>query len=330
LLLVVSCAEKKSEDLTGVKDEAFHLWMAKYHPEAEELPELGIYIQWLERSGLQQKLKIGEWMKIDYTGRLLNQNVFITRDSDIAKEVGLYENMTYYKPELRKFFPDESDEEYYDYMYNVPLGVIEMLRDKINLNDRVMIYMPPEKGYTHGYSAMTGYSSSSVAADAFSYVAMDVKLTEIIKDIEAYEKTQLSNYVINEMGLTMADSIAKGMYRVKTLAIPTAPEISETDLVSVFYTGRLVDGFIFDTNDENVAVENGIYSKDNTYGYLSFYGTSSEFVSGFTKAILNMRYGEKATVIFSSDLGYGAAGTSDGKVPPYSPLIFDLYVLGAD
>jgi FKBP-type peptidyl-prolyl cis-trans isomerase len=79
------------------------------------------------------------------------------------------------------------------------------------------------------------------------------------------------------------------------------------------YTGRLLNGYVFDSN------VNRTDSLNYTVG-----GTNS-YVQGFKVGVDKMRLGEKATFIFPSGLGYG--GTAKSNIPAYSTLIFDIEIV---
>ena len=61
----------------------------------------------------------------------------------------------------------------------------------------------------------------------------------------------------------------------------------------------------------------------NEYSSISMDGTSS-LIEGFKAGLYKMHWaGQKAIVLFVSDLGYSSTG-SGSVIPPYSPLIFEL------
>ena len=61
----------------------------------------------------------------------------------------------------------------------------------------------------------------------------------------------------------------------------------------------------------------------SSYSSISKDGSSS-LVEGFKAGLHKMHWaGQKATVLFVSDLGYSAKGNGD-RIPPYAPLIFEL------
>src|SRR5262249_20279736 len=89
--------------------------------------------------------------------------------------------------------------------------------------------------------------------------------------------------------------------------------------VDVFYTGKFLNGAIFDSNAKS--------KKPYT-----FQVGNHEAIAGWDIAFLKLHKGDKATLIIPSRLAYGADGfkkphSSDYIVPPFSALIFDVEVL---
>ena len=99
-------------------------------------------------------------------------------------------------------------------------------------------------------------------------------------------------------------------------------EVSDT--VSVDYVGKMLDNRVFDTSIESVARANSIFSSAREYVPLRYPIGFGFTLAGFEYAILQMKQGEKATVIMPSLYGYGSVDV--GTIPRNSPLIFELDV----
>lgn len=82
------------------------------------------------------------------------------------------------------------------------------------------------------------------------------------------------------------------------------------DAVTVHYTGRLIDGTVFDSS-----VERG---EPATFGV-------NQVIAGWTEALQMMKEGAAWRLFIPSDLAYGAHGT--GPIQPHSTLIFDVQLL---
>jgi FKBP-type peptidyl-prolyl cis-trans isomerase len=80
------------------------------------------------------------------------------------------------------------------------------------------------------------------------------------------------------------------------------------------YTGRLLNGFIFDSN----------VGKTDSLNYTI--GGNNQLVQGFAAGVAKMKLGEKATFIIPSGLGYGRQGSGD-KIPGESTLIFNVEIV---
>ena len=96
--------------------------------------------------------------------------------------------------------------------------------------------------------------------------------------------------------------------------------------VAINYTGRLLDGMVFDTSLEPVAKANGLYDPQRQYAPLSYTVGRMSLIRGWENGVINQPAGSKLTLIIPSWLGYGPQGAGD-LIPPNSPLIFDLEIV---
>lgn len=82
--------------------------------------------------------------------------------------------------------------------------------------------------------------------------------------------------------------------------------------VSVHYTGRLLDGMVFDSS----------HQRGRPLEFIVGYG---HVIKGWDEALLTMRKGEKRLLIVPYWLGYGESGRE--KIPARATLIFDVELL---
>ena len=100
-------------------------------------------------------------------------------------------------------------------------------------------------------------------------------------------------------------------------------------LVYTNYTGRLLDGTVFDTNLEDVARENDVFDPSRSYRIFQFTLGSTEAIQGFNIGFRQMSSGSKGVLIIPSPWAYRDFTTIPG-VPPNSVLMFDVEFLGMD
>ena len=214
-------------------------------------------------------------------------------------------------------------------------GVYDSL-STIKEGDVVRAYIPPSLAYgTNGSSFSGGYQGQTSAVGGDVAIIMDLELKKIVADPVAYETEQVQQFAYNHWGKRVDDTIAKNVYR-QTLELGKKDTLTVSDdtTVCVYYVGRFLDGFIFDTNIADTARKYNIYDSSIGTKYdslkISTNGTDTSYIAGFYKAIVGMKFGETAETVFTSLYGYGsAAQTPDNGtwINPYTPLRYTIEVL---
>ena len=110
-------------------------------------------------------------------------------------------------------------------------------------------------------------------------------------------------------GSLRGETTATGV-QIRTLEDGAGDPIKATDGAVIDYEGRLADGTVF----------------DSTAGRGPAGMIPGQVIPGFGEALQKMREGGRYTIRIPSELGYGASGAGEGKIPPNSELIFDIQV----
>ncbi|WP_158825507.1 FKBP-type peptidyl-prolyl cis-trans isomerase [Mucilaginibacter lacusdianchii] len=99
------------------------------------------------------------------------------------------------------------------------------------------------------------------------------------------------------------------------------------DSVWVNYTGKLLNGTVFDTSVEPVAKTSGVYQAGRKYEPIALAVGMGQVIPGWDEGLQLLNEGSKATFIIPYKLAYGERGTPDGSIPPFSSLVFDVEVV---
>src|SRR6266567_3300893 len=101
---------------------------------------------------------------------------------------------------------------------------------------------------------------------------------------------------------------------IKTTQEGTGAAVKAGDTVSVLYTGKLMDGTVFDASSKH-----GNQPFDFQVG-------AGMVIKGWDQGLVGAKVGEKRTLTIPSDLAYGPQGIP-GTIPGGATLIFDVEVL---
>lgn len=149
-----------------------------------------------------------------------------------------------------------------------------------------------------------------------SYLTFNVKLhkvrtqQELVNEMQQKEVTGRNDYLAKN---NITDKpLASGMYIINR-AGGSGSIIKEGQTAFVLYTGKLVNGTVFDASAMHDNKPIDVKVGDH------------KVIPAWEEALATMKKGEKATLIIPSEIGYGAQG--GGPIPPYSTLLFDIEVV---
>jgi FKBP-type peptidyl-prolyl cis-trans isomerase len=95
------------------------------------------------------------------------------------------------------------------------------------------------------------------------------------------------------------------------------------DTLFVNYTGKTLDGKVFDSSVEEDAKKAGLNQPGRTYEPLKFVIGTDPIIQGWNEGLMLMPEGSKAILVIPSKLAYGDQGSGDA-IPPFSTLVFNV------
>lgn len=99
--------------------------------------------------------------------------------------------------------------------------------------------------------------------------------------------------------------------------------------VAINYTGRLLDGTIFDSSVESDARSGEIYDANRPYKPLTYVVGKMGLIPGWEQGIMGQPQGTILQLVIPSALAYGSHGAGS-KILPFSPLVFDIEIVSVN
>jgi FKBP-type peptidyl-prolyl cis-trans isomerase 2 len=319
LAVTIGCSKGSSVDTSSMEKDYLEAWISVNHPGVTSSGR-GIYI--LEDvPGTGEALgKDDFYVFLDYTETDLDGNVASTSSKKLSQQIGTYSPSNYYGDNILIL-----DESY------TQLGVLDLIEGMRVGGKRI--------GVVPGWLnvALADYNKNTSGSNSIFTITLKDKTS----DIKAWEADTLAKYVAIHMPGT--DSTMFGYY-CKTLKEPASGATFPSDTTFyINYTGRLLNGQVFDTTIEDTAKVYGLYSSGRSYApmviklpgdddytkiTLSTSETSegSTLVDGFAYCLSKLRPFEKVVCAFYSELGYGYSG-SGSSIPKFSPIVFEIEVV---
>jgi FKBP-type peptidyl-prolyl cis-trans isomerase len=139
--------------------------------------------------------------------------------------------------------------------------------------------------------------------------------------IEAYIKTKMSRNPALKL------SHEKNVYYLYEPG-DTTVSVSAGDLISFYYAGTLLNDTsrYFDTNYEALANALKLDMTSEKFEPIEAVAGNNSLLPGLSTGLDMVHSGDAGEIIFNSDMGFGEKG--NGLVPPFSPLIFKIVIVG--
>lgn len=323
---MTSCAKEATESKNGDNKLYLDAWLSVHYPNIQPTG-LGIYIT-DDQPGTGDE--IGEkdfYYFVRYTATDLDGTIGSTTEEKVAQQVGSYSKGDYYGPTV-----------VLNSSLATQVGVLEMIKGMRVGGTRTAI-IPGWLNVTldgdEGYETGDDYFKNETGSNAI----YTITLTDKTEDIHKWEVDSLERYTARVMG--DVDSTFYGYY-YQQLKEPTDTTTLPRDTTFyINYTGRLLNGQVFDTTVEDTAKFYGIYSASKTYepqkvtlsedhSGITLGGSSSSdgntVIEGFAYCLSKLKSYEKGVCAFYSYLGYGYSG-SGSSIPKYAPLSFEIEIV---
>ena len=319
LAILSGCAKESSVDTTGMEKEYMEAWMNANHP---GVPATGRGIYILEDvPGTGAAISDDDlYLFLEYTETDLEGNISSTTSKKLAQQIGTYKTSNYYGDNIIIL-----DEAY------TQVGVLDLI-DGMRVGGTRVGVVP---GWLN--VGLADYNNKKSGSNSI----YTIKVKDKTSDIKAWEADTLAKYVAIHMPGT--DSTMFGYY-CKTLKEPASGATFPSDTsFYINYTGRLLNGQVFDTTIEDTAKVYGLYSSGRSYtpvviklpgddDYTKITLSTSEtsegstLVDGFAYCLSKLRPFEKVVCAFYSELGYGYSG-SGSSIPKFAPIVFEIEVV---
>lgn len=327
-IIPASCARIISEGVNEAEQRYFNAWLKVNGISESQKAGRGIYI--LEKTETVSGTTVGAdgYAIVEYTTTDLEGNITDYTDMEQAKQLGTYSPGSYYGPKVWTTTAETIRAGLYDGIAGMKIG------------ERRRFIVP---SWLMSYKNLATEAEYLAVSSDNSTTIFDVTVKDFTKDINQWQFSKILQTINNKdfydgafNGTNIEDTtgVAYGMFYKTLEGIEEEKAFEEDTTIYINYTGKLLNGLIFDTNVERIAKDNHVYSASRTYGptavqwgedWSDITLDESEVIGGFSRTLWQMaklRKGSKGVGIFYSELGYGYSGSSN--IPGYAPLIFEI------
>lgn len=340
-LYAAGCAKIVTPGVNEANKREFEAWMQINHPDVQP-SGLGIYIL-DEKPGNGTEVNDNGLALVDYRITDLEGNISSYTDAQTALQLGKYKETNYYGP---KFWTT--------YETTIAAGLGDALKG-MKVGGSMDVIVPSWLMTARAFDSAQGYLDfyDEENSSSYSNTRYQFSVVDFTEDIDQWQIDSIGRFFKNpdvKIAGKPASEVFSGMdaskdtvtvngfyYRQLSAPEADAKEFKKDTTIYINYTGKLLNGLVFDTTDKKTALDNGLYSQSKTYAPVQIKwaekyedikmgSSSTEVIKGFALTLWQMKAMEKGVGVFYSNLGYGGNG-SGNAIPGYAPLIFEIEIV---
>jgi FKBP-type peptidyl-prolyl cis-trans isomerase len=266
-------SETVNADYSAVDDAAIQKYLAANAITTAQKQASGLYFVPVVTNATAAPATVGKNVSILYTGRLLDGTVFL---SSAQNNNNLPTSFVLGNSQV--------------------IGGLQEGVSLMHLGDKATLLIPSALAF--------GPKGNPPSVPANAVVRFDVELVDLNYAIT--DEAIIKKYVADN-SLTNAQRQSSGLYYVPVTANPTGVQATAGKTATVRYTGKLLNGTVFDPGTAP----------------LNFVVGAKQVIPGFDEGISLMRTGEKAVLLIPSAQAYGPSSPST-TIPANSVLRFDV------
>ena len=328
---LISCAEIVEIDMDEKEQQSLDAWIAKHVNNKGTRAVRQSNGLWVEIAdyGDTKSMATNDtvtWVKYNFTMRDMTGNVVFTRYEDIAKWQGTYTKHTHYVPDY--IFCGE-------YPANLLEGPHHVMRNTLTIHDNTKfnmhagtkgtLYIPSSLAHgATGTSNDAGYGGQYSLNGSVPSI-IDFEIVHVTKDPVKDEEKEVADFIASTGNWKPVNDTLDYLYVDKKFRLPEGEEAYKGDsikidsTVKIWYVGKFLDGFVFDTNIDSI--------KRRAFGKIESVGEALEFTakeqgkstdesgddnSSYIKAwnytIPHLLKGQWARIVATSFYCYGGTG----------------------
>lgn len=197
---------------------------------------------------------------------------------------------------------------------------------KINADSLFKKNLPKPPGFKGKYIIYEVKINKVIQKGTLSDQVFASKIDDYFKaeaeKVKGLEPGKISKYIAdNKLNVTKTDS---GLYYQITTP-GSGPVPVKGDTVVVNYTGKFLNGKVFDTSIKSVAEKAKMLNPMAPYQPIHIPVGVGGVIPGWDQGLRLLNKGSKATFVIPSSLAYGERGMQ--AIGPYTPLTFDVEIV---
>ena len=334
-LLLAGCAKTVTPGPNEANKRYFEAWMQINYPGMTPTG-LGIYVI-DEEEGNGPAVTDNGFALVDYKISSLEGNISSYTEEETAKQLGDYSITNYYGPKFLTTFKTTIQAGVGDALYGMKVGGYRKVI--------VPSWLMTSKEFATAEDYLNYYDEDD--SPSYSSTIYELTVRDFTEDMNKWQIDSIVRFFGNDKvtiggtpadqtfaGMAEADSVKTGFFYKQLAAPQDTTSFKKDTVLYINYTGKLLNGLVFDTNIERVAKDNNLYSSSKTYEPmqinwaekyedLTMTSSKSDMIPGFAMTLWQMKAMEKGVGVFYSPYGYGVSG-SGSSIPGYAPLIFEI------